>query len=182
MDDRIILARTKNWIEKFIIKYSICPFAKSPFEKELIRYKIDDSPEFESGLFAFTVFIRELSFDLVHFSNAFLILPNWRGNFESFIDFTEYGYILLEEMNLSHLFQLVAFHPYFHYHEESAEDITNATNQSPFPMIHILKVEEVFKAIESYEDPHQIAFENKKLLSKLSDHQISALNSIKSGK
>ena len=180
MSNVIVIDKTKIWIEEFILKYSICPFARRTFDQNLIKFKVDNSPDFEPALFALTVYLRELSFIIESFSNAFLILPNWKKGFESFLDCVEYGYSILDEMNLDHLFQLVAFHPDFHYQNENAGDITNATNQSPYPMIHILKISEVSLAIEKHEDAHRIAIDNKKLLSGLPENEIFHLKSLKS--
>jgi hypothetical protein len=124
------------------------------------------------------MYIRKLSFELGDFSNAFLIFPNWDGGFSSFLDLTEYCYFILQDMNLSDRFQLVCFHPSFYYEGESSDAVTSLTNQSPFPMIHILQVEEVSKAIHAHPNPSGIAEENKNHLQKLEQEKIKAIRKL----
>jgi hypothetical protein len=178
MDHQVIVAKTRKWIEEFVIKYNICPFADLPYHQGRVIFQCEDAPEYESAIFSFAVYIRKLSFQLNDFSNAFLIFPQWQGGFPSFLDLTEYCYSILEEMNLSDRFQLVCFHPSFYYHGESSESETSLTNQSPFPMIHILQVEEVSQAIDSHPNPSGIAEENKKRLKQMDQNKAKTIRNL----
>lgn len=179
MTDEEIIEITKKWINGFVISYNICPFAKYSFHEDNITYNVNHSPTSDPALFGLSLFLHELSINFDTFSNAFFILPYWKGSFNVFLDYTEMGYAVLDDLNLSETFQLVAFHPEFHYQNESVEDVTSLTNQSPFPMIHILKVEEVSQAIDSFDQPEHIPINNQKLLTNLSKSGIKKIKALK---
>ena len=63
--------------------------------------------------------------------------------------------------------QTVGFHPRFQYAHENPDDASNLTNRSPYPMIHILRVDEVAQAIDEYGDTDRISERNMAYLRNL---------------
>ena len=47
------------------------------------------------------------------------------------------------------MIQVASFHPLFQFEGVEADDISNATNRSPYPMLHLLREDSVERAIES---------------------------------
>ena len=68
---------------------------------------------------------------------GFLITPNLEMDFPSFYDFVSDIQELLNAEEMTDIV-LVAFHPEFTYDGQDPSHTTNATNRSPFPMIHII--------------------------------------------
>ena len=60
----------------------------------------------------------------------------------------------------------MAFHPEYLFDGEDADDPSNLTNRSPYPMIHILRRDHVEKAIDIYGDIAQIPQRNMEYLRK----------------
>lgn len=48
--------------------------------------------------------------------------------------------------------QIAAFHPDFTFGDASTSDITNYVNRSPLPMIHLLREEEVTRAVDEWDN------------------------------
>jgi hypothetical protein len=53
-------------------------------------------------------------------------------------------------------FQLASFHPSYQFMGSSTDDVTNYTNKSPFPIIHILRSDSILKARLTYPDTLKI--------------------------
>jgi hypothetical protein len=57
---------------------------------------------------------------------------------------------LLDDLDLSKVIQVASFHPKYRFKGEEEGRVTHWTNRSPFPMIHLLRVEDVTRAIDMY--------------------------------
>jgi uncharacterized protein len=49
--------------------------------------------------------------------------------------------------------QVASFHPSYQFQGEPEEDVTHFTNRSPVPLVHLLLVDDVSKAIDAYGGP-----------------------------
>ena len=56
----------------------------------------------------------------------------------------------LAAADLTDYIQIASFHPQFEFGDNSDNSAGNYTNRSPFPLIHLLRVDNVSNAIESY--------------------------------
>ena len=165
-DDESIIARTKNWISDFIIAHNICPFAKDPFELNRIGYHLSSNTEIERMMQEFADFaIDNSSRSKDELSNAFFIFGEWNPNFDEFLYFYYMCEELINNIEILNIFQLVPFHPAFVYEGEDNEDPVNLTNRSPYPMLHLLRVDEVADAIRSHPDTNKISEKNRNFLS-----------------
>ncbi len=153
--------RTIQWIEGFVLKHNLCPFAKIPFTNNKILYQDTNTTQLEKLLFE----LHTLLFNMEGYSNGFFILPSME--FDEFLDVFYAAEQYIIDAGFSSEFQLASFHPEYQFADYSEEDKRNRTNQSPFPMIHILRVLEMKKAIEQYGDTTQIFVENEKKMNRL---------------
>jgi hypothetical protein len=55
---------------------------------------------------------------------------------------------VMENLNLHGIVQLAPFHPQFVFEGSGTDDIDNYTNRSPYPMFHILREDEVSRAVD----------------------------------
>jgi hypothetical protein len=105
-------------------------------------------------------------------SNAFFIL-NKSLSFDFLLTLKEEIDVILENESEVSPFQTVVFHPDFQFADEDFHAAGNFINRSPLPMIHILRVEEVTRAIETTPSINEIPFINKKLLEEINIKSIS---------
>ena len=163
----------KVWIKDFVIKYNLCPFAKSPFEKGEIEYKSflsSNSNDWQAQYFDELVdYLKEFVKQDIY-TNSFVILENncsFKEYLNIYYDFEDY----LKYKNLHSEVQIVVFHPLFVFQSHSESDRVNYVNRSPYPMIHFLKSEVVSTAIDNYKgDAENISFLNEDTLNSLSDN------------
>lgn len=178
-DDVQIIQQTKKWIDQFILKYSICPFAEKPVRNNKIHYRVDRGADIENNLLALVAYFQYiLSMPTSRLSNAFIIFPEWQSDFQLFLDSFDYACLLLEDMKLDGELQLVPFHPLFQFAGEKYDDPSNYTNRSPYPMIHVLRVPEVAEAIDNHQEIAKVPDNNKKLLRDLTVNEINELKGL----
>lgn len=155
MENYHAMESCKEWISNFVIKHNICPFAQRPFESNEIGYYTEMAHSFDELALSFMKRIGSFKD-----STAFVI---YRTQFADFLDFLDFYYAceaMLEDSDFDEQYQIVAFHPQYLFHGEAADDPSNLTNRSPFPMIHILRRDHVEKAIDIYGNVENISQRN----------------------
>lgn len=168
-----IVNLTKVWIERFVIGLRLCPFAHFSFYDDTIYYAI--SKEKKIGLCTkdMIAMIEELkNCDEKVISNSFLIFDKTL-TFEFLLNLKRRVDSILEGEEYNGLFQTVVFHPDFQFADENFHSAGNFINRSPYPMIHLLRIDEVTRAIESTSNVDDIPFINKKLLEDIKIRNIS---------
>lgn len=168
MESIKVIEITKKWIDQFIIQHNICPFAKAPYEADALFFQVSETTELESvveELILALLMINDKSEESL--SNAFFILDR-NFTFDDLLDIAAIVESIVQNDEFTDIpsdkFQFVVFHPEFQYDDTPYDDPTNMTNRSPFPMLHILRVEEVHRAIQSIKDYRVIADKNNKFL------------------
>jgi len=163
-----LIDQTKNWIEKFVIGLNLCPFAKPVFDKDQIRYITVDSEKEDDQIIAFFGELKLLKkIGPKDAATSFVIFSNGLNNFDEYLTFHAKAEFILAEAKMDQTFQLASFHPDYQFEGTEKGDIENATNQSPYPMIHILRVKQVSAAIEQYPDTMTIPEKNIETLKEL---------------
>jgi len=165
----------KQWIEQFVINLRLCPFAHYSFYDDTIAYAECKSELFSDSLTEIYVMIDKMqAAGAKAISNSFVIVDDGI-TFRDLLDLQEELIQWLEDQDLSEVYQTVVFHPKFQFALSAEDDHGNFVNRSPHPMIHILRVEEVSRAIDNTEDAHAIPNRNKALLESL---QIRSIDDI----
>ncbi len=159
----------KEWFEKTILALNLCPFARVPYERGLVRLLDAVSKEPTSAQHAF---LNELELmndqSAQQLSTTLLGFPHWKISFEDFLDFAENMEALLEEVGLSEQIQLVVFHPQFRLDGFPKESFAHWPNSSPYPVLHLLRRPEVIAAATP-ERSEQISIANEAAIGNLSD-------------
>lgn len=163
----------RTWVNDVVIGLNLCPFAKSVFESKLIRFS-ETSLITENGSGDF--FLDELAIiqnaDPKEISTSILSFNKWDISFYDFNDFVGWAESILEEVGLDEQFQLVIFHPHFHFENLELNDRANLVNKSPVPVIHILRTLEVEMSLKEIKDGEGLSFINQAKLEALSDEEI----------
>jgi hypothetical protein len=66
----------------------------------------------------------------------------------------------LEKNQFEEEFQLASFHPSYQFEGSQLSDLSNVTNRSPFPLIHIIRTESIQQARLFYGDTLNIPEKN----------------------
>ena len=153
----LIIRDTVQWLERAVIGLNLCPFAKGVHVKNQIHYAVATSDDVEEvrqllraelqALVAMPVETRE---------TTLVILPNCLADFLDFNDFLAEADALLDELGLGGTLQIASFHPQYQFAGTHADDVTNFTNRSPYPTLHLLREESIDRAVEVFPDAELI--------------------------
>lgn len=159
-----IINRTKQWIARLVIGHGLCPFARFPFEQDLIYYQVINDHPIDSCM-AISKKMDALGPSKIE--TALLILPS---GYDDFMDYLDLVYEA-EQWIIAHgyegIYQIASFHPQYQFADLSPDDVRNYTNRSPYPMLHILREESITHAIETHPDIDSIPIENQAKMVKL---------------
>lgn len=156
-----IVAATRAWIETTVIGLNLCPFAREVHAANRIRYFASDadSPEkLRAHLRDEILLLRSL--DPAQTETTLIIHPRVLADFLEYNDFLDIADEALDELGLAGVFQIASFHPRYQFQGTEPDDVTNGTNRSPYPMLHLLREASVEKAIAAYPDADKIPERN----------------------
>ena len=151
-----------------MIGLNLCPFAKAVHVKAQIRYVVSaattieallDDLERELGL------LQDINADLV--DTTLLIMPDALTAFAEFADFLDLAEVVLRTHQLEGVLQIASFHPDYVFADTADDDVSNCTNRSPYPMLHLLREASVSRATRAYPDAALIYERNIQTLKAL---------------
>lgn len=159
---------TRQWLEDWVIRLNLCPFAKYPHENNQVRIVETQSTEEDE---IFNVVLSELDY-LYHAEpseteTTLVVIENGLASFDQYLDFLHLLEQVLPETGLEGIIQIASFHPDYCFEGESQDDPANLTNRSPYPMFHLIREASIEKALANYPDPDAIPERNIALLRKM---------------
>lgn len=173
-----IIARTRCWIERTVIEFNLCPFARKPYEGEQVRYVVSDATTPETLLIDLQTeldLLRQTDPKLIE--TTVLIHPWVLQDFLDYNDFLDVVDALLEQGGYEEEFQVASLHPQYQFAGTTENDAENYTNRSPYPVLHLLRVEGVARVISSYPRPESIPERNIEQMEKVgSEHMRTILD------
>ena len=174
--DLPVIAETRAWVDRAVIGLNLCPFAKAPQAKGLVRYVLSAATD-PAALLADLVNelerLAEASPDKIE--TTLLIHPGVLGDFADYNDFLALAEDTVAELDLDGVIQVASFHPDYQFEGSAPEDIENATNRSPFPALHLLREDSIDKAVAAFPDAQAIYETNIETLQKLGAEGWAAL-------
>ncbi|MEY4699486.1 MAG: hypothetical protein RIR85_906, partial [Pseudomonadota bacterium] len=96
-----------------------------------------------------------------------LIHPYVLQDFLDYNDFLELADSLLEELKLDGELQIASFHPQYQFANTEFDDITNFTNRSPYPTLHLIREDSIDRAVEAFPEAEAIFETNMETMEKL---------------
>ena len=164
----LAIAETRAWVRRAVIGLNLCPFARAVDVKEQIRYVFSDATDPEALLATLIVELQRLAdTDPAVVDTTMLIHPRVLTDFEDFNDFLELADAAVEDLDLDGVLQVASFHPRFQFADTEPDDITNATNRSPYPTLHLLREDSVDRAVAAFPEAEAIFERNMETLEKL---------------
>lgn len=168
MDADAVQQDTQAWLEKAVIGLNLCPFAKSVHVNQRLRYVVSAATTPEDLL-------KELAHELLalkrvdpdEIETTLVIHPLVLQDFLDFNDFIGAADALVEDLELDGELQIASFHPRYQFGGTAPEDISNYTNRSPYPTLHILRESSIERAVETMADTDAIYENNMATLEQL---------------
>ena len=167
-DDQTVIDATRIWLEKAVIGLNLCPFAKAVYVKNQIRYVVSHARHTDQ-------FLEELDSELERLANTdpeeidttLLIHPTLFPEFSVFNDLLDLAETAPEALGLEGVLQVASFHPDFQFADTQPDDMSNYTNRSPYPTLHLIRESSIARTAESFPDPSVIFERNIEVVNEL---------------
>ncbi len=144
---------TRRWLEAAVIGLNLCPFAKAVHGKGQIRWVLSDARQPKALL---ADLAQELQFlaaaDPQTVETTLLVHPHVLDDFLDFNDFLDVADAALVDLGLDGTLQIASFHPQYQFADGEPDDITNHSNRSPYPTLHLLRESSIARAVASVPD------------------------------
>jgi len=163
-----VVAATRAWLEKDVIGLNLCPFAQAVHAAGRIRYFVseaDSAKALRADLLEELLFLKEA--DPAQVDTTLLIHPRVLSDFYEFNDFLDVADDVLKDLGLRGEIQIASFHPQYQFEGTEPDDVTNRTNRSPYPTLHLLREASVEEALEGYPDAEEIPQRNIETMRRL---------------
>ena len=170
------ITATTQWLEKAVIGLNLCPFAKSVHVKKQIRYMVSaaQSPdELLCDLLTELELLAQTRRDKIE--TILLIHPHVLTDFLDYNDFLTVVDAALEEIDLVGVLQVASMHPDYQFADTRPDEITNFTNRSPYPTLHLLREESIDEAVAVFPEAEMIFEKNMETMRKLGHEGWNAL-------
>ncbi len=165
-NDTDYLGATQSWLNKIVIGLGLCPFAAKVVQDNQVALYSHPFTSIIDTLIQLQDQVAEINDPANKISTSLLIITEGLEDFETYMD----AFHTIEatlEVEHAEFIQMASFHPEYRFEDEDPGDITNYTNRSPYPIFHLLKVNDVSQAIDSHPDIYGVAPRNKAMLRKL---------------
>lgn len=177
VDDDQVIAAIQRWLEKAVIGLNLCPFAKSVYVKNQIRYVVSNANTPEALLEQLMDELQLLAdTDAEKIDTTLLIHPFVLTDFLDYNEFLEVADAAVEDMHLDGELQVASFHPDYQFAETDQNDITNFTNRAPYPILHLLREDSVERAVDAFPEASDIFEKNQATMQELGHDGWDALD------
>ena len=164
----IAIADTVRWLERAVIGLNLCPFAKGPHIKGQIHYAVSEAKGLEGLRDELIEELQALqALPAEERETTLLIVPHMLRDFLDFNDFLDEADGVLQELDMEGEFQVASFHPDFQFADTEPDDITNYTNRSPYPTLHLIREASIDRAVEAFPEAEMIYEVNMATMEKL---------------
>jgi len=176
--DQQVLADVRRWLERAVIGLNLCPFAKAVHVKGQIHYAVYQPADDDAGLLDALLFeaAQLVAHEPAARDTTLLVAPNALPDFLDFNDFIGRAERRLARAGFEGTLQLASFHPRFQFAGSGEQDVGNATNRSPYPILHLLREDSVSRAVDAFPEAQEIFERNIETLERLGADGWSALN------
>ncbi|MGO3343792.1 MAG: DUF1415 domain-containing protein [Marinomonas sp.] len=174
LSDEQVTTQTAKWVNDFIIDLNVCPFAKREMERESVRFVVLRSKKTQVALEELMSEVYWLD-EHPETETTILVFPTLFTDFYRYLDFVDLAENLMLEQEYDGVYQLATFHPDYCFSGTEPEDVSNYTNRSPYPMLHLLRETSVEKAIEFYGDTNEIPERNIDVMEEMGREKLEKI-------
>jgi len=149
----LALAETRVWVDRVVIGLNLCPYARAARLRNRTRFVGSTVTDPEALLAAFCDAARELiETPVAALETTLLVHPFVLTDFDDYNDFLDVADAALEALGATGVLQVASFHPQYRFAGTAADDVTNATNRSPHPVLQLLREQSVETAVAALPD------------------------------
>ena len=171
-----VVKNTRRWLEQMVVGLNLCPFSYKVIAQDQVYYAIcDATTDAQLKQFYVNELQRLLGANENDVATSLLMFTRGLEEFDDYLTLLDWFQQLLEKAGLTEHVQLASFHPQYQFEGVAANDLSHFTNRSPYPTIHLLRQDQMTKALAHVLDPEKIYIDNIKTLNKLGRQQVEAL-------
>lgn len=161
LTEKQIIAYTSAWVEHVVIGLNLCPFAKPVHTKGQIDYFLSHARDETTLAADLRLAMQRLIASTPEKMDTCLLIHPWvLSDFFDYNNFLDIADSILDELELIGILQIASFHPHYQFAGTTEDDVTNCTNRSPFPMLHLLREKSLDKATAALPDANVIVDRN----------------------
>lgn len=159
---------TLRWLERAVIGLNLCPFAKAVYVKGQVHCTVSQASNLEALRDDLLQALKDL---VAHEPDArdttLLIIQNLLQDFVDYNDFLNVADDCLLALDLEGEIQIASFHPQYQFAGTDEDDITNFTNRSPYPTLHLIREASIDRAVAAFPDAEDIFEANMATMNQL---------------
>ena len=160
LDTELVARHTRAWVTRAVVGLNLCPFAKAPLVKGQVRFVVSTARDVPALLLQLADELRHLAqADPAETETTLLIHPQVLADFSDFNEALDAVDSLVDALGLEGVLQVASFHPQYQFAGTDADDMSNATNRSPYPTLHLLREASVERAVQAFPEADAI-YEN----------------------
>jgi uncharacterized protein len=164
----LAIALTRAWVEHAVIGLNLCPFARPVHVRQQIDYRVSIATDEAALSQDLLEAMQSLVTTPAATTDTCLLIHPWvLQDFIAYNDFLDIGDALLDDAGLTGVLQIASFHPEYRFAGTDANDVTNSTNRSPFPTLHLLRESSLDKATDALPDASDIVDRNLATLTRI---------------
>jgi hypothetical protein len=159
---------TLRWLERAVIGLNLCPFAKAVLVKGQVHCKVSQASTLEALRDDLIQALKDLvALEPAMRDTSLLIIQNLLQDFMDYNDFLNVADDCLLALDLEGEIQIASFHPQYQFAGTDENDITNFTNRSPYPTLHLIREASIDRAVSAFPQAEAIFEVNMATLQKL---------------
>lgn len=166
MADQEIISAVRRWVETVVIDLELCPFARRELIADRVRFTVTSASS-EQELLETLALELELLEATPAIETTLVIHPEVLTDFLDYNQFLDNADRLLTALELEGVFQIASFHPDYQFAGTQKDDAENFTNRSPYPVLHLLREDNLEKAIESTPDIDDVPGRNIETMNRM---------------
>lgn len=174
--DALVVRDMRRWVDRAVIGLKLCPFAQGVQQRGLVHYEVSWAAEWSELSRDVVLALDEL---LAHApevrDTTLLVFPAGLSDFLEFNAFFVQAQKLIRRRALEGIVQLASFHPDYQFANAAPDDITNCTNRSPYPVLHLLREHSVARAVDKFPEAATIFQRNLDTMKQLGREGWTAL-------
>ncbi|MGB1092119.1 MAG: DUF1415 domain-containing protein [Oceanobacter sp.] len=159
---------TRLWVERLVVGEGLCPFAHPIMP--LLQIRVCHGDDLDHITAEFMRVLSEVAeADPNQLPTLLFVVPDALASFDEYWNWAMICEELLDQMGYSGLLQLATFHPHYLFEGEAPEDASNFSNRSPFPMLHLIREDDIETALASVAHPERIPERNQRHMRRLGE-------------
>ena len=166
--ENLMVQDTLRWLERAVIGLNLCPFAKSVYVKGQVHCTVSAAATLEALRDDLLQALKDLvALDASVRDTTLLVVQNLLQDFYDYNDFLNVADDCLLALDLEGEIQIASFHPHYQFAGTTEDDITNFTNRSPYPTLHLIREASIDRAVAAFPEAEAIFEVNMATMTQL---------------